>query len=190
MSRKFATVSLLSACLITATGFAPAFAQKAATSTSVKVGYFNLALVKQSFPEARESENLQIQADNQLKRDVEEGNKRIEKAKEEKKPAEEIQRMVTQLQGEINAKQQALVQLIQSNQAQANQRIIQAANVIAQEKGLDLVLDGAGVFAGGQKIVDSGVDITQDVMKRLNPTLAGATQAPATASTPPKSTAK
>src|SRR5215470_13663385 len=63
-----------------------ASAEKTASPTSVKIGYFNLALVKASYPEAAGSESLRVQAENQLRRDVEEGNKRLQKAQEDKKP--------------------------------------------------------------------------------------------------------
>lgn len=148
---------------------APAFAQKTATPTSIKIGYFNLALVKASYPEAAGSELLRTQAENQLRRDVEAGNQRLQKAQEEKKPKEEVEKMARDLQTEINAKQQALIQLVQTQAAIATQNIAQAVNAVAKDKSLDLVVDGAGVFAGGDKIVNNGVDITEDLIKKLAP---------------------
>ncbi len=147
----------------------PALAQKTAQPTSVKIGYFNLALVKASYPEAAGSELLRTQAEGQLRRDVEEGNKRLQKAQEEKKPKEELEKIARDLQTEINAKQQALVQLVQTQTAIANQNIAQAVNAVAKDKSLDLVVDGAGVYAGGDKIVNNGIDITEDVVKKLAP---------------------
>ena len=149
--------------------YSPALAEKAATPTSVKIGYFNLALVKASYPEAAGSETLRTNAENMLRRDVEEGNKRLQKAQEDKKPKEDIEKMARDLQIEINAKQQALIQLVQSQASIATQNIAQAVNSVARDKSLDLVVDGAGVFAGGDKIVNNGLDITEDVVKRLQP---------------------
>jgi len=152
-----------------ASAFTPAFAQKSATATSVKIGYFNLALVKASYPEAAGSELLRTQAENQLRRDVEEGNKSLQKAQEDKKPKEELEKMARDLQVTINAKQQALIQLVQTQAAIATQNIAQAVNAVAKDKSLDLVVDGAGVFAGGDKIVNNGEDITESVIKKLTP---------------------
>src|SRR5271156_62817 len=70
----------------------PAFAQKAAASVSVKIGYFNYNLVKMSDPEAGGSDSLKNQAEAQLRADVDEGNKKLQKAKEEKKSTEDIQK--------------------------------------------------------------------------------------------------
>lgn len=148
---------------------APAFAQKSASPTTLKIGYFNLALAKASYPEAAGSESLRTQAENQLRRDVEEGNKSLQKAQEDKKPKEELEKMARDLQTTINAKQQALIQLVQTQAAIATQNIAQAVNAVAREKSLDLVVDGAGVFAGGDKIVNSGEDITEAVIKKLTP---------------------
>ncbi len=161
------TVAALS--LAVASAFTPAFAGKPAQATTVKIGYFNLALVKASYPEAAGSESLRTQAENQLRRDVEEGNKTLQKAQEEKKPKEELEKMARDLQTTINAKQQALIQLVQTQAAIATQNIAQAVNQVAKEKTLDLVVDGAGVFAGGDKIVNSGDDITEAVIKKLQP---------------------
>lgn len=160
---------------------APAFSAGPASSVSMKVGYFNLALVKASYPESAGSEALRLQAEGQLRRNVEEGNKRIQKMQDDKKPKEEIQEAAKQLQTEINAKQQALIELVQTQTQMANARIAGAAQQIAKEKNLDLVVDGAGIFAGGEKIINSGEDITDALVKQLSPVAASrpAEKAPA-----------
>ncbi|MBY0360054.1 MAG: OmpH family outer membrane protein [Candidatus Obscuribacterales bacterium] len=140
-----------------------------ASPVSVKIGYLNLQLVKASFPEAAGSETLRVQAENQLRRDVEEGNKVLQKLQTDNKPKEEIEKKARDLQTEINAKQQALIQLVQTQQAIANQTISQAVAQVAKDKGLDLVIDGSGVFVGGDKIVNNGEDITDAIVKRLAP---------------------
>ena len=160
---KFAALSVLAAI-----ASAPALAAPAQT-VSVKVGYFNLALVKASFPEAAGSEALRVQAEAQLRRDVEEGNKALTKLQEDKKPKEEIEKRASNLQVEINAKQRALIELVQTQQAIANQTIAQTVASVAKDKGLDIVVDGSGVFSGGDKIVNSGEDITDAIVKKLAP---------------------
>lgn len=145
----------------------PAYA--AGSAVSVKIGYFNLALVKASYPEAAGSEALRVNAENQLRRDVEEGNKSLQKLQDDKKPKEDIEKAAKQLQTEINAKQRALIELVQTQQQMANQQIALAVQQVAKEKSLDLVVDGAGVFSGGDKIVSSGEDITDAIVKRLSP---------------------
>lgn len=147
----------------------PVLAQKNATAAALKIGYFNLNLVKISCPETAGSETLRLQAENQLKREVEQANKRLQKAQEEKRTPEELKKLTSDIQAEINAKQQALAQLVQTATAQASEKIFQAVNQVAQEKGLDLVIDGAGVYAGGQKVIDNGVDVTADIMKKISP---------------------
>jgi Skp family chaperone for outer membrane proteins len=161
---KFAALSVL-----VSSASVPAFAAGAAATISVKIGYFNLALVKASYPEAAGSETLRVQAENQLRRDVEEGNKRLQKAQEDKKPKEELEKMAQQLQTEINAKQRALIELVQTQKQIADQTIATAVAQVAKEKSLDLVVDGAGVFSGGDKIVSSGEDITDSIVKKLTP---------------------
>ncbi len=141
----------------------------AASPITLKLGYFNLALVKASFPEAAGSETLRVQAENMLRQNVEEGNKMLQKMQTDSKSKDDIQKAASQLQTEINAKQQALIQLVQTQTAIANQNIAQAVASVAKERGLDLVVDGAGVFAGGEKIVNNGEDITDAIVKKLAP---------------------
>ncbi len=105
---KSRIITSIGAAFLLAVGMAsmPAHAQKAATPSTVKIGYFNLALVKASYPEAAGSETLRTNAENMLRRDVEEGNKRLQDMQTAKKPQEDIQKSARELQIEINAKQQ------------------------------------------------------------------------------------
>ncbi len=147
----------------------PAFAQKPASSVSVKIGYFNEALVKASFPEAAGSETLKAQAESQLRKDLDDANKVIATMQEQKKPSEEIQKAIRDAQVSINAKQQALAELVQSQNAVVRDKIVQAVNTVGKEKGLDLVINGEGLFMGGKTVLDNGTDITNDVVKKLIP---------------------
>lgn len=148
---------------------APALAATTATATSVKIGYFNLLLVKASYPEAAGGESLRTQAEGQLRRDLENANKTLQKAQEDKKSKDELEKLSRDLQQDINAKNQALTQLVQTQLAIANQNIAQAVNAVAKDKGLDLVVDSSTILAGGDKLVNNGVDVTEDIIKRLAP---------------------
>ncbi len=160
--------SLLASLLVAGSLVSPAFAQKTASATSMKIGYFNLAMVKASGT-GGDAEALKNQAESQLRRDIEAGQKAIQKAREEKKSDDDLKKIVQQVQTELAAKQQALAQLVQTQNAIETQRLMGAVNQVAKDKGLDLIVDGAGVFAGGQKVLDSGVDVTEDIVKTLNP---------------------
>jgi Skp family chaperone for outer membrane proteins len=166
-TRRLAYTALTLAALVPSCVSTPAFAQKAATAINVKVGYVNLGLIKASTPTSASSEQLKANAEQYLKASVEESNKRLAKAKEEKKSEEEIKKLVSDLQTQINAKQQAYAELVQSANQQATATIAQAVSAVASEKGLDLVVDGAGVLAGGQKLIDNGQDITKEVVSKL-----------------------
>ena len=55
----------------------------------------------------------------------------------------------------------------QANQVKVS--IARAVDSVAKAKGLDIVLDGQGLFAGGKTVLDNGVDITKEVVAKLNP---------------------
>jgi Skp family chaperone for outer membrane proteins len=148
---------------------APALAQKTATTTSVKIGYFNANLVRASYPESAGTEALKNQAESQLRHDVDVANKQIQQMQQDKKPSEDIQKAVRDNQIAINAKQQALAQLLQTQNALAREKIQEAVNSVAKDKSLDLVIDAEGVFAGGKTVLDNGIDITNEIVKKLAP---------------------
>lgn len=186
MTSKFIT-STVAAVALAVVGLAPSMAAPA-QQTSVKIGFFNLALVKQSYPASATYEQLKNRAEAMLRAYVEEGNKMLQKAQEEKKPKEEIEKMAKQLQTEVNARQQALAELIQGQAQQSQQAIAIAVGSVAKDKGLDVVVDGAAVFSGGEKIVANGEDITELVVAKLAPNAlrpTGGASAPAPATSAP-----
>lgn len=174
MATKLSTGGILRngailAALVSLSLTAPARAEKAAVAKNLKVGYFNLTLLKASYPESVGSETLRIQAEEQLRREVEEANKRLKKAADEKKSQEEVQKLVNEIQVALTAKRQALAQLLQTATTQANDKIFQTAAVVAKEQNLDLIVDGGAVYFGGQGLLENGQDVTVDMLKRLSP---------------------
>jgi len=147
----------------------PASAQKTAQAVSVKIGYFNEALVKASFPEAAGSETLKATAESQLRKDLEDANKRIQTMQEQKKPAEDIKKAIGDAQISISSKQQALQELVQSQNALVRDKMVNAVNTVGREKNLDLVVNGEGLYMGGKTVLDNGTDITDDVVRKLVP---------------------
>lgn len=168
--KKQIVTSICSALLLSMVAITgPAFAQKAATPTTVKLGYYNYNMVKTSFPEAAGSDSLRQQAESQLRAFQEDANKRLQKAQDDKKPKEEIEKLKNELQAEYNGRLQALSQLVSTQVAIANQNIAQALNLVMKDKGLDLVVDTSTILAGGDKLVNNGIDVTDEVVKKLNP---------------------
>ncbi len=146
---------------------APAFADKAAIPSSVKIGYFSLNQVKLGVPEAASSEVLRAQAQNQLRADVEESNKKLNKMREEKKSTEEINKIKAQMEIELAAKRHALARILQTSDALAAEKIYTAVKLVAKEKGLDLIVDLGGVFEGGQRVIENGVEVTDEILKKV-----------------------
>lgn len=144
-------------------------AQGQGSSVSVKLGYLNLGMVKANFPQAANSEILKAQAESQLREEARSLNEALQKMRDAKKPQEEIKKHIEISQTKITAKQQALAQLLQVQSNQVRVAIAQAVNAVAKEKGLDIIVDGQAIFAGGQRFLDNGVDVTRDVIAKLKP---------------------
>lgn len=49
------------------------------------------------------------------------------------------------------------------------QCIIRTVNAVAKGKGLDIIVDANSVYSGGDKLLNGGEDITDAILKRLNP---------------------
>lgn len=166
MRKSIIGSSLLASVLFVATVGSAMAQNKTATPSTVKIGYFNLALVKATTP-AGDAESLKNNAEGQLRRDIETGQKAIEKAKADKKTETEIKDIVKQVQTELAAKQQALAQIVQQATLQDTQRLVGAVSNVAKKKGLDLIVDANSVYAGGKQVLDNGVDVTTDVVEAM-----------------------
>jgi len=141
--------------------------ERAPEPLTVKVAYFNFGKIRAGIPEVSNAEAIRINAEAQLRKDVETWNYKLLKMREEKKPAAEIEKTKQEGQTVVRAKQEALAQLVESANLSVRVRVAQAAEAEAKSRNIDLVVDGQGLYAGGQKVFDHGVDITQAVLKRL-----------------------
>lgn len=138
-------------------------------TVSVKIGYFNLQQVKQSYPESAAAFVLEERAKDMLKREVERGNAELADLTKANKTKEEIEKRQKELQREISIKQETLANLVGNTGAASQNSISAAVNAVARDRGLDLVVDGSGIFTGGEKFLNQGEDITPFILKRLSP---------------------
>jgi len=134
---------------------------------TVKVGYFNFGKIRAGIPEVANAEAIRINSEAQLRKDVEIWNSKLIKMREDKQPASEIDKTKQEAQAVVRAKQEALAQLVESANLSVRVRVAQAAEAEAKARNIDLVVDGQGLYAGGQKVFDHGVDLTQAVLKRI-----------------------
>lgn len=141
--------------------------EKVVEPLTVRVAYFNFGKIRAAIPEVSNAEAIRINAEAQLRSDVETWNSKLRKMREEKQPAAEIEKTKNEGQTVVRAKQEALAQLVDSASLSVRVRVAKAAEAEAKERNFDLVIEGQGLYAGGQKVFDHGVDITQGVLKRV-----------------------
>ena len=158
-----------------------------AKSVSVKFGYFNLALVKASYPPASNSEILKAQAESKLREEIKNAQEELDGMKSSNKSEAEIKKFLSDSQIKISAKQQAYTEILVNQSNQVKVSIAKAVDAVAKDKGLDLVLDAQGIFAGGKTVLDNGVDITREVVAKLNPNAASSSSAPVKKNSSPAS---
>ncbi len=160
-------VFALVGCLPVLPAYSADAPEKQPEPLTVKFAYFNFGKIRAGIPEVANSEAIRINSEAQLRKDVETWNSKLIKMREEKKPAAEIEKTKQEAQAVVRAKQEALAQLVESANLSVRVRVAQAAEAEARSRNIDLVVDGQGLYAGGQKVFDHGVDITQAVLKRL-----------------------
>jgi Skp family chaperone for outer membrane proteins len=175
----FALAALLSGASIVPPGAMAGSSQ----SLTVKMGYFNLNKVKTLHPASAGLDRLENTAKELLRLDAEKGNSALLQMQKDGKPKEEIEKAQRDLQLQINAKVEASTSLLMGNRATANTEIAQAVNAVAKEKGVDIIVDAGGIYAGGEKFLSNGEDLTDNILQKLVPTgiLPTGQKAPATA---------
>lgn len=165
--RALALLIGLSSVVVGSGAVAADVPEKAIDPLTVKVAYFNFGKIRAGIPEVSNAEAIRINSEAQLRKDVDNWNQKLMKMREEKQPASEIEKTKQEGQAVVRAKQEALAQLVESASLSVRVRVAQAVEAEARARNIDLVVDGQGLYAGGQKVFDHGVDITQAVLKRL-----------------------
>ena len=100
-----------------------------------------------------------MQKDLQTKRDdyqkeFEEKQKEVEKAKKSKKEEKEIKELIAKMEEELRPKQEAIMRHEFEVQKTLLAKILDTANAVAKEYGIDVVLDKRVVYAGGFDLTD------------------------------------
>ncbi len=158
--------AVLAACA-TCAAYAVGEVLKPIEPQTVKIAYFNFGKVRAALPEVANAEVIRMTAEAQLRKDVETWNNKLIKMREEKKPQAEIDKTKNDAQTIVRAKQEALAQLVESASLSVRVRIASAAEAVARDQSIDLVIDGQGIYSGGQKVFDHGRDITAAVLARV-----------------------
>ncbi len=125
------------------------------------IGYIDLQKILMSYNEAKKAEDDFRKKQDEYQKQFDQKQSEIEKAKTEKKPEKEIREMITKFEQELEPKKQELVKLNQELTTKLKGKIFTAAEAVAKEYGLDIVLDRQVVLIGG-------FDITDFVLKKLN----------------------
>ena len=139
-----------------------------ANPLTAKYGYFNLPLLRSRIPQLLQSEVLKVTVENQLRRQIDETNKSLLDAQKAGKSKQEIDAMTQTFQTEASASQKALVDIIQTQRALETQSIASAVSKVAKDRGLDIIVESTGTFAGNSNLASAGVNITQNLIELLS----------------------
>ncbi len=152
-----------------ATESSPPSSPVAATATkiNVKIVYVNLALVKSRFPDSIAAQHCRLSSQDTLRKAVAAGNAELEKMEAQNKTKTEIEERSKSLKTEVHAMQEALIELTQAQEVSANKKIGAAGDDIMEAASAQLLLDGAGIYAGGQAVIENGKDLTAKLSQRL-----------------------
>jgi Skp family chaperone for outer membrane proteins len=68
---------------------------------------------------------------------------------------------------QVNGKQQPLIRLVESPRKQKFQVISSAAESVAKQQNLDVILDQDGIWHGKEEVTKIGQDVTEDIRSDL-----------------------
>jgi Skp family chaperone for outer membrane proteins len=143
------------------------WASDSVTPVTKKFGYFDLKVIRNTFPDSVTFEQSRYNGEDRLRNSANEANQQLKQFESENHSVEEIQRERLKLQSSVDAKTNSFVQQMLASNLNIIEKIKQAASTVAEARGVDVVLDANSVFFGGGKILDGGIDVTADMMKIL-----------------------
>jgi len=125
------------------------------------IGYVDMQKIFTGYDGAKKAQDDFKKKQDEYQKIFEEKQKEIEKARTDKKTDEEIKKMITQFESELDPKKDELMKLNQELTTKLRDQILSASKKVAEEYGIDVVLDR-------QVIISGGFDLTDFVIKKLN----------------------
>lgn len=125
------------------------------------LGYVDLQKVFTSYEKTKAAQADIKEKELKLQNILEEKQKEIEKAKEDKVSEEKIKEMIEGFESDLEPKRKELLELREKLTVEIQNDIIKATKNSAKELGIDVVLDK-------QVFITGGIDLTNLVIEKLN----------------------
>ena len=162
---KHRSIFILS--LLTLASGSSSWASDSATAAPRKFAYFDLKVIRNTFPDSVTFEQSRYNGEDILRNSANEANQQLKQFEAENHSVEEIQKEKQKLQSAVDAKTSTFVRQMLASNLNITEKIKQAASTVAEAHSVDIVLDANSVFFGGGKILENGIDVTADMMKIL-----------------------
>lgn len=125
------------------------------------IGYIDMQKVFMNYTDAKKAQEDFKKKQDEYQKIYDEKQKEVEKAKIDKKSDEDIKKLISKLETELEPKKDELLKLNQELTMKLRDKILTASQKVAQEYGIDVVMDR-------QVILTGGFDLTDFVIKNLN----------------------
>ena len=124
------------------------------------IGYLDMEKVIMNYKEAKKKQGeLQVKRE-EFKAEVEKKQEELEKAKAENKNEEEIEEIKMKIEEELRPRQEEILRAEMEAQRGLITKIMDTAEQVSKEYGIDVVLDKRVVYTGG-------FDLTDFVLEKL-----------------------
>jgi Skp family chaperone for outer membrane proteins len=154
-----------------------------ATPFAVTLGYFNKAMVHKVTPALAEYDKLISRLEQELQNQVVEANADLKRVQDSRMPKADVQQVALDWQKKINTRMlQARAEGTDASQ-RATKLLATTAQQLANERGMNIITTGEGVFFGGNKILSSGRDLTREMISTLAGTAPTRPASPAVSTT-------
>jgi len=144
-----------------------AWASDNVTPVTKKFAYFDLKVIRNTFPDSVTFEQSRYNGEDILRNSANQANQQLKQFESENHSVEEIQKERLKLQSAVDNKTSTFVRQMLASNLNITEKIKQAASTVAETHSVDVVLDANSVFFGGGKILENGIDVTAEIMKIL-----------------------
>lgn len=125
------------------------------------IGFVDMQKIFLNYDEAKKAQDDFKKKQDEYQKFYDEKQKEVEKAKTDKKSEEDIKKLITKSEEELEPKKEELLKLNQELTNKLKTKILSASEKVAKEYGIDVVFDR-------QVILTGGFDLTDFVVKKLN----------------------
>jgi len=141
--------------------------ESTSATANIKIGYYDLDVIRQHCHELVAAEKLQSDAEGELSRDLDEGRRALARMRAQMRSAREVDAAASQIQSELNDKLHVLGARIKQNNDAVDKKVKRILEMVRKENGLDLLVERRAVDTANSPNLQNCKNVTDFVVTHL-----------------------